>query len=109
MGDEVIVARLQHRVAGDHRSALDELRVRRDQAGSILNKAKGLRCTAPDGAFYLFANCAGTLGRRAPDGRIIENDFMFANYLLDSAGVGTVHGSGFRRATIHPCRLCGRP
>jgi aspartate aminotransferase len=74
---------------------IDELRARRDQAVSILNKAKGLRCTAPDGAFYLFANCAGTLGRRAPDGRIIENDFMFANYLLDSAGVGTVHGSAF--------------
>ena len=36
-----------------------------------------------------------TPGLCAPGGRIIESDFMFANYLLDSAGVSTIHGSAF--------------
>ena len=43
----------------------------------------------------MFVNCAGTLGRRTPDGRTIDDDIGFANYLLDSVGVGTVHGSAF--------------
>jgi aspartate aminotransferase len=72
-----------------------ELKARRDQTVAALNAAPGLRCTPPDGAFYVFANCAGTIGLRAPDGRRIENDLGLANYLLDSVGVGTVHGSAF--------------
>ena len=72
-----------------------ELTARRDHAVAAINHARGLRCTAPEGAFYLFVNCAGTFGRRAPDGRTIDDDLGFANYLLDSVGVGTVHGAAF--------------
>lgn len=74
---------------------ISQLKSRRDFAVLALNKAKGLRCSAPEGAFYLFVNCAGTLGRRTPDGRTIDSDISLANYLLDSVGVGTVHGSAF--------------
>jgi aspartate aminotransferase len=72
-----------------------ELKARRDQTVAALNSAPGLRCVPPDGAFYVFANCAGAIGLRAPDGRRIENDLGLANYLLESVGVGTVHGSAF--------------
>lgn len=74
---------------------ISELRARRDEAVAALNDAPGLRCAAPDGAFYLFVNCAGTVGRVAPSGAAIEDDFGFVSYLLDRAGVGTVHGSAF--------------
>jgi aspartate aminotransferase len=74
---------------------ITELKKRRDYAVRSLNKAKGLRCAAPEGAFYLFVSCAGVLGRRTPDGRTIDDDLGFATYLLESVGVGTVHGSAF--------------
>jgi aspartate aminotransferase len=72
-----------------------ELKARRDLAAGILNTANGLRTGLPDGAFYLFVNCNATLDTRTPDGRVISSDFDLANYLFDSVGVGTVHGSAF--------------
>jgi aspartate aminotransferase len=72
-----------------------ELRARRDLVVSMLDLAPGLRCAAPAGAFYVFVNCAGVIGKRAPDGRAIADDLDLATWLLDSAGVGTVHGAAF--------------
>ena len=74
---------------------LSELEARRDHAVLTLNKAPGLRCRAPDGAFYLFVNCSGAIGKRTPDNRVINSDLDLANYLLDSVGVGTLSGSAF--------------
>ncbi|MGY3363430.1 aspartate/methionine/tyrosine aminotransferase [Bradyrhizobium sp. GM2.4] len=36
--------------------------------------AKGLACRVPDGAFYVFPFCAGVIGKRTPDGKMIETD-----------------------------------
>lgn len=74
---------------------ISELAARRDKLVAAINSATGLRCTTPEGAFYVFVNCAGTLGRVTPEGRTIDDDLAFANYLLESVGVGTVHGSAF--------------
>lgn len=74
---------------------IEELTIRRNRLVEAINAASGLRCNTPQGAFYAFVNCAGTLGRLTPDGTIISDDLAFANYLLDSVGVGTVHGSAF--------------
>jgi aspartate aminotransferase len=74
---------------------LDELKARRDEATAILNTAPQLRCVASEGAFYLFVNCAGAIGKRTPDGRVIASDSALANYLVDSVGVGTVSGEAF--------------
>ncbi|MHB8529244.1 MAG: pyridoxal phosphate-dependent aminotransferase [Caulobacteraceae bacterium] len=68
---------------------------RRDLVVSMLNQASGLRCPTPQGAFYVYPSCAGTLGRRAPSGRAIESDADFANELLDSEGVSVVFGAAF--------------
>lgn len=38
---------------------------RRDLVIAKLNKAKGLACRVPDGAFYVFASCAGSLAAHA--------------------------------------------
>ena len=68
---------------------------RRDLGGSMLDQADGLSCNAPHGAFYLYVDCAGTIGKRTPDGGIIENDGDFAKYLLDREEVAVVHGEAF--------------
>lgn len=60
-----------------------------------LNAAEGLKCDLPEGAMYIFCSCAGTIGKRAPDGRVIENDTDFTIYLLDSVGVAVVQGVAY--------------
>jgi aspartate aminotransferase len=68
---------------------------RRDLVVSMLNQANGLRCHKPEGAFYVYPSCAGTIGRKTPDGKVIESDESFVTYLLESEGVAVVHGSAF--------------
>ncbi|MBV0892680.1 pyridoxal phosphate-dependent aminotransferase [Paracoccus sp. Z118] len=71
---------------------------RRDLCLRELNSIDGLSCRAPDGAFYLFPSCAGVIGRKRPDGRVIETDTDFATYLIEEVGVAVVPGSAFGMA-----------
>lgn len=73
----------------------DIFRQRRDYCVSALTAIPGLTCRKPDGAFYLFPSCAGLLGSRRPDGRVIETDTDFVLWLIEDAGVVTVPGSAF--------------
>lgn len=68
---------------------------RRDLCLTAFNSIDGLSCRTPDGAFYLFPSCAGMIGRRRPDGRVIGSDVDFATFLLEDAGVAVVPGSAF--------------
>ena len=68
---------------------------RRDLVVSMLNKAKGLHCPTPEGAFYVYPSCAGTIGRKTPDGKVIRTDTDFVTYLLESVGVAVVQGEAF--------------
>ena len=68
---------------------------RRDLVVEMLNRAPGLFCPRPEGAFYVYPSCAGTIGRRTPHGKTIENDTDFVEYLLDAAGVAVVQGVAF--------------
>jgi aspartate aminotransferase len=70
-------------------------RQRRDRAAQRINAIAGLRCPMPEGAFYLYVNCAGLIGRKAPDGRLMETDGDVAMYLLEEAGVAVVAGSAY--------------
>jgi aspartate aminotransferase len=70
-------------------------RQRRDLVVSMLNQANGLTCSRPEGAFYVFPSCAGTIGLEAPGGKVIESDEDFASYLLMQAGVSVVFGAAF--------------
>jgi len=69
-------------------------RRRRDIAVEMLNSIPGLSCRAPDGAFYLFVNCAGMMGKKTPHGGKIENDLDFVLHLLDN-GVAAIHGAAY--------------
>ena len=60
---------------------------RRDLIVSMLNQAKGLKCPRPEGAFYVYPSCAGTIGKKTPDGKVIETETDFVNYLLEAEGI----------------------
>jgi aspartate aminotransferase len=68
---------------------------RRDYACARLNAVPGLSCLVPDGAFYLFPNCSGVIGKTTPDGKTIENDLDFVLYLLDGVGVAALQGAAY--------------
>ena len=70
-------------------------RARRDRAHALINAIPGLSCALPDGAFYLFPCCKGVIGKKTPEGKVIASDQDFVLYLLDSAGVATVHGGAY--------------
>jgi aspartate aminotransferase len=68
---------------------------RRDLVVSMLNQARGITCPTPEGAFYVYPSCAGTIGRRTPTGKVIETDEDFVTALLEEEGVAVVQGTAF--------------
>jgi len=68
---------------------------RRDLVVGMLNQSQGLSCPTPEGAFYVYPSCAGTIGKKTPDGKTIETDEDFVTYILESEGVAAVQGSAF--------------
>ncbi len=70
-------------------------RRRRDLVVDMLNDIPGIACHRPEGAFYVFPNIAGCLGRVSAGGRRIDSDEDFAMALLEEQHVATVHGGAF--------------
>lgn len=68
---------------------------RRDRMVRLLNGIRGIRCTAPDGAFYVFASVAGLLGAVTPDGKRLASDVDVMMYFTDAGGVATIDGSSY--------------
>ena len=75
---------------------------RRDLVVSMLNQAKGLSCPSPEGAFYVFPSCASAIGKKTPEGKVLETDTDFVGALLETEGVAVVQGLGFRHRTKFP-------
>ncbi len=68
---------------------------RRDLVVSMLNQAKGIHCPKPEGAFYVYPSCAGTIGKTSKGGVKIASDLDFCNALLEERGVAVVFGEAF--------------
>ena len=68
---------------------------RHDLVVSMLNQATGISCPTPEGAFYVYPSCAGMIGRKTPQGQVLENDTDVVGYLLESEGVAVVQGAAF--------------
>ena len=68
---------------------------RRDMVVSMINQARGLKCPVPKGAFYVFPSCADLIGKKTPDGKVIETDQDLTLYFLESEGVAVVHGGAY--------------
>jgi aspartate aminotransferase len=61
----------------------------------MLNRAPGIRCHKPEGAFYVFPDIHGCLGRTSAGGKTIATDEDFCLALLEETGVAAVHGAAF--------------
>ncbi|HRW29551.1 MAG: pyridoxal phosphate-dependent aminotransferase [Alphaproteobacteria bacterium] len=72
-----------------------EFQKRRDMVVSMINDVPGLSCPTPEGAFYVYPSCAELIGKKTPDGKVIETDLDVSTYLLESVGVAVVHGEAF--------------
>ena len=68
---------------------------RRELVVAELNKAKGVVCHRPEGAFYVYPNIAGCLGKTSAGGKRIETDLDFVLALLEEHHVAAVHGGAY--------------
>jgi aspartate aminotransferase len=68
---------------------------RRDLVVSMLNQVNGMTCPRPEGAFYVYPEFAGLIGKTTPKGLKITTDEEMIGYLLDEAKVAAVHGAAF--------------
>ncbi len=72
-----------------------EFQRRRDMVVEMINDAPGLSCNTPEGAFYVYANCSGLIGRRTHEDKTIVTDEDVVMYLLHHSGVAAVHGAAY--------------
>ncbi len=70
-------------------------RERRDLVVRLLNEIPGITCHTPEGAFYVFPNIAGCIGKTTERGRFIESDADFVSALLEEQHVAAVQGSAY--------------
>ncbi|PJF11336.1 pyridoxal phosphate-dependent aminotransferase [Pseudorhodobacter sp. MZDSW-24AT] len=68
---------------------------RRDLVVSMLNAAEGVTCPNPEGAFYVYPDISGCIGKVSAGGTLITNDEVFATALLEETGVAVVFGAAF--------------
>ncbi len=68
---------------------------RRDLVVGMLNEAKGVTCPRPEGAFYVYPDISGCIGKTSAGGARIVDDEAFATALLEETGVAVVFGAAF--------------
>jgi aspartate aminotransferase len=68
---------------------------RRDMVVAMLNDAPGLNCPMPEGAFYVYPDASGLIGKTTPKGVKIDTDETLITYFLEEARVAAVHGGAF--------------
>jgi aspartate aminotransferase len=68
---------------------------RRDATLARINAIPGLGCRSPEGAFYLYVNCGGLIGKATPAGKVLAEDGDVVMYLLESEGVALVAGTAY--------------
>lgn len=68
---------------------------RRNLVVSMLNDIDGVTCPTPEGAFYVYPDIAGCIGKTSKASTVITNDEVFATALLEETGVAVVFGAAF--------------
>ncbi len=68
---------------------------RRNLVVEMLNAAPGVTCPKPEGAFYVYPDISGCIGKTSAGGTLIDNDETFARALLQETGVAVVFGAAF--------------
>ncbi len=68
---------------------------RRNLVVGMLNEIDGVTCPTPEGAFYVYPDISGCIGKTSKAGTLITNDEIFATALLEETGVAVVFGAAF--------------
>jgi len=71
-----------------------EFEARRDLVCSLVGKIPGLKCSKPDGAFYLFFDVSSYFGKTI-GGATLADSLAFCKAALEQAHVNLVPGSAF--------------
>ncbi len=90
-------AAAQAALEGDQSSVTDMVAIfkaRRDLIVRRLNEIPGISCATPDGAFYVYANVSGLIGRKGPDGEL-KTDLDVSLFFLRQAGVAVIDGGSY--------------
>jgi aspartate aminotransferase len=77
------------------RQMCDRFQSRRDLVIKAMNEIPHLQMPVPAGAFYVFPDVSHYLGKSDPQGNRLESSEDLCLYLLESAGVSCVSGTGF--------------
>ena len=73
---------------------------RRNLMHERLSAISGMTTARPAGAFYIYPDVSALIGRRTPEGEVIETDTALTLYLLKSVGVAVMDGSAYG---MSPC------
>lgn len=68
---------------------------RRNLVVEALNAMPGITCPKPEGAFYVYPDISGCIGKTSAGGTKIDTDETFATALLEETGVAVVFGAAF--------------
>jgi aspartate aminotransferase len=77
---------------GEMRKAFDE---RRLEMVKLLRAIPGVSCREPKGAFYAFPDVSAYVGKKTPEGAILDDDVQLCDWLVEVGKVAVVPGSGF--------------
>lgn len=89
------------------RVAFDE---RRLEMLRLLREIPGVTCREPKGAFYCFPDFSAFIGKRTPEGSILDDDVQLCDWLVEVGKVAVVPGSGFGAAGhVRLSYACGMP
>src|SRR5674476_378340 len=71
-----------------------EFKIRKQRVKELLQEIPELKCTVPDGAFYIFPEVKYYFGKKAGE-HVINNASDLSMYLLNESHVSTVAGDAF--------------
>jgi aspartate aminotransferase len=74
------------------RKAFDERRV---AMVKLLRAIPGVTCVEPQGAFYAFPDLSAFIGKKSPEGSVLDDDVQLCDWLVEVGQVAVVPGSGF--------------
>jgi aspartate aminotransferase len=74
------------------RTAFDQRRI---AMVKLLRAIPGVSCREPKGAFYAFPDLSSYLGKKSPEGHIVDDDVALCDWLVEIGKVAVVPGSGF--------------
>jgi aspartate aminotransferase len=77
---------------GMMRKAFDERRV---EMVKLLRAIPNVKCREPKGAFYAFPDLSAYVGKKSPEGSVLDDDVQLCDWLVEVGKVAVVPGSGF--------------